>query len=93
MAQSFQLFAIVVILGLTNLAGAAAQGDGFGEQPLSKIAIEKATINLSSTTSVKASPSVLGLKDEDTEWVTVDLENQTPTGDDSVGVFSPARFK
>ncbi|KAA8542124.1 hypothetical protein F0562_023276 [Nyssa sinensis] len=63
-----------------------------GVQPLSKIAIEKASLALSESASVKASPLVLGLKGEDTQWVTVDLEYPDPSENDWVGVFSPAKF-
>ncbi|KAE9610138.1 putative phosphodiesterase I [Lupinus albus] len=62
----------------------------FDGQPLSKIAIHKAVVSLQSSVSITASASVLGTKD--TEWVTVDLDYPSPSGDDWVGVFSPAKF-
>lgn len=62
MEQSFRLFTIFLILGLTNLGSACANIGGFGEQPLSKIAIEKATLNLHDSASVKAFPPVIGLQ-------------------------------
>ncbi|GER43662.1 purple acid phosphatase 27 [Striga asiatica] len=93
---------------------------GFGEQPLSRIAIEKAYLALKDSISIKASPSVLGFnvcsfvgfysmllnsdvndfsrvvkklrRGEDTEWVNVQIENDEPSNDDWVGVFSPAKF-
>ncbi|KAL6550303.1 putative inactive purple acid phosphatase 24 [Orobanche minor] len=63
-----------------------------GEQPLSKIAIEETTLALRDLISVKASPHVLGLKGEDTEWIFLEIENDNPSNDDWVGVFSPAKF-
>ncbi|KAL6556950.1 putative inactive purple acid phosphatase 24 [Orobanche hederae] len=63
-----------------------------GEQPLSKIAIEETTLALRDLISVKASPHVLGLKGEDTEWIFLEIENDNPSNDDWIGVFSPAKF-
>lgn len=68
--------------------------DGFvlGEQPLSKIAIHRITLGLSNSTSIRASPILLGSNGEDTEWVSVDLEHDNPSVGDWIGVFSPANF-
>ncbi|KAI4341343.1 hypothetical protein MLD38_026077 [Melastoma candidum] len=66
---------------------------GLGDQPLSKIAVHKATVNLrSSSSSITAHPLLLGLQGEDTEWVTVLLHSSNPSSDDWVGVFSPSKF-
>ncbi|KAK3043264.1 hypothetical protein RJ639_002507 [Escallonia herrerae] len=67
-------------------------GAAIGEQPLSKIAIHKAVLALRESASVKAYPSLLGLKGEDMEWVDVELEHPEPSENDWVGVFSPAKF-
>ncbi|KAF7833979.1 putative inactive purple acid phosphatase 27 [Senna tora] len=83
----------MLLVCLANfLSIALAHVDGFGEQPLSKIAIHKAIVSLHSSASVRASPSLLGMKGEDTQWVTVDLDYPNPSEDDWVGVFSPANF-
>ncbi|KAI9079478.1 hypothetical protein K1719_038560 [Acacia pycnantha] len=63
-----------------------------GEQPLSKIAIHKATLALDIRATIKANPSLLGLEGGDTQWVTVQLNSPNPSKDDWVGVFSPANF-
>ncbi|KAL9996409.1 putative phosphodiesterase I [Helianthus debilis subsp. tardiflorus] len=62
------------------------------EQPLSKIAIHRSVLALHNEASIKASPTVLGLKGQDIEWVTVVLTHPKPSNDDWIGVFSPARF-
>ncbi|KAL6863822.1 hypothetical protein ACP4OV_016725 [Aristida adscensionis] len=79
------LFIIVAV------AGAAAH-DGIGVQPLSRIAIHRALIELDSSAAVRASPSLLGLQGEDTDWVTVDFVVPHPSDGDWIGVFSPANF-
>ncbi|KAM7274830.1 hypothetical protein ACFE04_016696 [Oxalis oulophora] len=63
-----------------------------GEHPLSKINIYKTTLALNHSASIKVSTLVLGLKGEDTEWVSVDLVHPQPSTEDWVGVFSPANF-
>ncbi|XP_071710006.1 probable inactive purple acid phosphatase 27 [Rutidosis leptorrhynchoides] len=63
-----------------------------GEQPLAKINIQQAVFALHESASISAKPFILGLKGEDTEWVDVNLEYPEPSGDDWVGVFSPANF-
>ncbi|CAH9117024.1 unnamed protein product [Cuscuta europaea] len=63
-----------------------------GEHPFSKIAVHRISLALSDSSSIKASPYLLGLEGEDTEWVTVDLEHLEPSQDDWIGVFSPAKF-
>ncbi|KAF1871010.1 hypothetical protein Lal_00020744 [Lupinus albus] len=65
---------------------------GFGEQPLSKISIHKTILALHSSASITVTPFFLGIKGEDTDWVTVQLESPEPSIDDWVGVFSPANF-
>lgn len=70
----------------------SAHANGFGEQPLSKIAVHKTVVSLHSNASVTATPSILGTKGEDTQWVTVDIDFPDPSVDDWVGVFSPANF-
>ncbi|KAJ9568488.1 hypothetical protein OSB04_004454 [Centaurea solstitialis] len=62
------------------------------EQPLSKIAIHSAVPALHDGASIKANPTLLGLKGEDAEWVTVELQHSIPSNDDWIGVFSPAKF-
>ncbi|KAI7725041.1 hypothetical protein M8C21_004032, partial [Ambrosia artemisiifolia] len=62
------------------------------EQPLSKIAIHKASFALHESASVQAAPLLLGLKGEDTAWVNVELKYPEPSENDWVGVFSPAKF-
>lgn len=41
---------------------------------------------------IKAYPTVLGLKGQNTEWVTVKYSFPNPSVDDWIGVFSPANF-
>ncbi|GMY15114.1 probable inactive purple acid phosphatase 27 [Fagus crenata] len=81
---------LLVLLGFLGLA--LAHIDGFGEQPLSKIDIHKTILALSNSASIKAHTSVLGVKGEDIQWVNVSLVSPNPSGDDWVGVFSPAKF-
>ncbi|KAJ8514021.1 hypothetical protein OPV22_004455 [Ensete ventricosum] len=41
---------------------------------------------------IRASPFVLGLKGQTSEWVTVKFSHPNPSNDDWVGVFSPSNF-
>ena len=52
------LLSLAIFLVLTTLQEAWSHGD----QPLSKIAIHKATLDLNRDAYIKASPTVLGLK-------------------------------
>ncbi|KAK7389201.1 hypothetical protein VNO78_24036 [Psophocarpus tetragonolobus] len=83
---------VVAWLLNSNILFALPHIHGFGEQPLSRIAIHKAVVSLHSTASITATPSLLGTKGEDTQWVTVDVDYPDPSADDWVGVFSPAKF-
>ncbi|MBA0761766.1 hypothetical protein Gotri_024361 [Gossypium trilobum] len=71
-------------MGLAHIHG--------GEQPLAKINILQTTVALHESASISAEPVLLGLKGEDTEWITVNFVNPKPSLDDWVGVFSPAKF-
>ncbi|XP_077250332.1 putative inactive purple acid phosphatase 27 [Tasmannia lanceolata] len=84
-------FLFFVFLNFYTLIGACVTATA-GEQPLSKIAIRRATLALHDSAYIKASPPVLGLKGEDIQWITVDLKCPSPSEDDWVGVFSPAKF-
>ncbi|EPS73863.1 hypothetical protein M569_00891, partial [Genlisea aurea] len=63
-----------------------------GDQPLSKIAVHRATISHGISASIKASPSVIGIEGENTASVLAQYENDHPSNDDWIGVFSPAEF-
>ncbi|KAB1216247.1 putative inactive purple acid phosphatase 24 [Morella rubra] len=93
LARSLKLFPIVVLLCFASLSVTFARISGSSMQPLSKIAIHKATLALRESVSIKAIPHILGLKGDDTEWVTVNLVNPDPSMDDWVAVFSPANFE
>ncbi|KAI3765977.1 hypothetical protein L2E82_16024 [Cichorium intybus] len=62
------------------------------EQPLAKIAIQKALIAVQESACITANPLLLGCEGEDTEWVKVDVKSDEPSAGDWVGVFSPANF-
>ncbi|CAL0319855.1 unnamed protein product [Lupinus luteus] len=91
-----QKMILVIYLWFTNLSIVFGNNHmvGFGEQPLSKIAIYNTVLALHSSASITASPFSLGNSNEgdDTDWVTVELESPKPSIDDWVGVFSPAKF-
>ncbi|TKY55327.1 inactive purple acid phosphatase 27 [Spatholobus suberectus] len=89
---NMNLVLVVACLVHLNIVYGFAHIHGFGEQPLSKIAIHKAVVSLHSSASITATPSLLGTKGEDTQWVTVDIDYPDPSTDDWVGVFSPAKF-
>jgi hypothetical protein len=72
---------------------AAAAHPGGGEQPLSRIALDRTTLAVDDAAHVQASPTVLGLRGEDSEWVEVEFFHPNPSGDDWIGVFSPANFR
>ncbi|RZC66164.1 hypothetical protein C5167_009852 [Papaver somniferum] len=79
---------IVLLVGIT--LGILSFGEAY--QPLSRIAIHKAVPALLSSAYVKASPSILGLRGETADWVTVKFRSPNPSNDDWIGVFSPANF-
>ncbi|XP_026381155.1 probable inactive purple acid phosphatase 1 isoform X2 [Papaver somniferum] len=85
-----------IFLLIVTLSGSMSFGEAerrtLGDQPLSKIAIHKAVVALHSSAYVKASPSILGSRGENTEWVTVQFSSPNPSNDDWIGVFSPANF-
>ncbi|KAI3469193.1 hypothetical protein Pfo_025856 [Paulownia fortunei] len=85
-----EVFLFSLLLSFNGVAVLAHSA--IGEQPLSKIAIDKTTLALRDSASIKASPLVLGLNGEDTEWVVVEFENDEPSNDNWIGVFSPAKF-
>ncbi|KAB1217428.1 putative inactive purple acid phosphatase 24 [Morella rubra] len=76
LARCRKLFPIVVLLFLASLSVTFAHISGSAMQPLSKITIQKAPLAMRESVSIKASPHVLGLKGEDTEWETVNLVTQ-----------------
>ncbi|XP_058070413.1 probable inactive purple acid phosphatase 1 isoform X2 [Magnolia sinica] len=63
-----------------------------GEQPLSNVAIHKATFALHDLAYVNASPLVLGLTGGNSEWVNLQFSCPNPSNDDWIGVFSPSNF-
>lgn len=83
---------IILLLSLSWLNLGLGHRPVGGEQPLEKINILRTTLALHGDASIKASPVLLGLKGEDTEWVDVTLRSANPSVDDWVGVFSPAKF-
>ena len=72
---------------------AAAAHPGGGEQPLSRIAVERTTLAVDGAARVEASPTVLGLDGQDSAWVEVEFFHPNPSVDDWIGVFSPANFR
>lgn len=84
--------AVTVYALVALIAGAGAAAAGGGEQPLSRIAIHRATAAPQPGVFVDASPALLGLQGKDREWVTVTYSNPRPSKDDWIGVFSPANF-
>ncbi|XP_074309639.1 putative inactive purple acid phosphatase 1 [Silene latifolia] len=82
----FTLFA--VLWSGTNFHCAVSHGD----QPLSKIAIHKATVEVHEKAYITVSPSIIGHGRNSIEWVSVKFSYPSPTIDDWIGVFSPADF-
>ncbi|KAJ0552225.1 putative phosphodiesterase I [Helianthus annuus] len=88
MIQALGLTLVVGCLVLLNLEEVTSHGD----HPFAKIGIHQVTFALSDAAYVKASPAILGSKDQNSEWVTVYISNLNPSIDDWIGVFSPANF-
>ncbi|XP_008802276.2 nucleotide pyrophosphatase/phosphodiesterase-like [Phoenix dactylifera] len=88
------LFLVVspVLVGYAAAGGGDGRRHVSGVQPLSKIAIHRASLALDEAAYVRASPELLGLQGEDIEWIKVELRSPNPTPDDWIGVFSPAKF-
>ncbi|KAF8015947.1 hypothetical protein BT93_H1481 [Corymbia citriodora subsp. variegata] len=63
-----------------------------GKQPLARIAIHETVSALDARVNMKASPSILGARGENVEWVLLEYSSPNPTNDDWIGVFSPANF-
>ncbi|KAK3147991.1 hypothetical protein QOZ80_3BG0289250 [Eleusine coracana subsp. coracana] len=80
------------VCALVAISVASAVAAGGGEQPLSRIAIHRATVAPQPGAFVDASPALLGLGGKDREWVTLRYSNPKPSNDDWIGVFSPANF-
>jgi hypothetical protein len=118
------LWAWAAAVWLAVSAVAHAGRGGVGEQPLSRIAVERVVLAVNDAAHVKASPLVLGhkvssapvhfsppllfgsgirgsltdccvvaLQGENSEWVDVEFFHPNPSGDDWIGVFSPANFR
>ncbi|GLU16926.1 hypothetical protein SLE2022_333310 [Rubroshorea leprosula] len=87
-ASSLVFWTILLIFAILKVA----RSHGDQHQPLSRIAIHKATFSVDSNAYIKASPAVLGLNGQTSGWVKVEYGLPNPSDDDWVGVFSPANF-
>ncbi|KAF6986272.1 hypothetical protein CFC21_004053 [Triticum aestivum] len=83
---------LAAVLAMAAAAAMASASPAEGIQPLSKIAIHKATVDLHGSAYVRATPALLGDQGEDTAWVTVKYGWENPSADDWIAVFSPADF-
>lgn len=88
MMKFYGLIVLGILLSLTGFSKAKLNG----EQPLSKVAIHKATLALDDLAYIKASPAILGSKGGNTEWVNVQFSYRNRSNDDWIGVFSPSNF-
>ncbi|GLT53052.1 hypothetical protein SLA2020_263490 [Shorea laevis] len=79
---------IVLVLCLQSMGRANDE-----MHPLSHINIHKTTLALRDSVSIKATPLILGLKGEDTEWVTLNLVNPDPSEDDWVCTFFSCKLQ
>ncbi|XP_024994014.1 probable inactive purple acid phosphatase 1 isoform X3 [Cynara cardunculus var. scolymus] len=84
--RGIQVIGLLAIL--CSIGGVVSHGD----QPFAKISLNETLFVLDAAAFVKASPLVLGLKGQTSEWLTVTLHNPNPSVDDWIGVFSPANF-
>ncbi|KAK8317184.1 hypothetical protein V6Z12_A13G093500 [Gossypium hirsutum] len=82
------LILLSVLLIFATLEVVASHGD----QPLSTIAAQKAIFALHHQAYIKVSPTLLGLKGQNTDWVTVEFSSPNPSVEDWIGVFSPSNF-
>ncbi|XP_015894892.3 probable inactive purple acid phosphatase 1 [Ziziphus jujuba] len=82
------LLGLAMLLVLLTLHEVKSHGD----HPFSKIAVHNTIFALHHDAYVKATPSVIGLKGQNTERVTVQFSSPNPSNDDWIGVFSPANF-
>ncbi|XBI35379.1 hypothetical protein VPH35_121071 [Triticum aestivum] len=86
---------VAVLAAVLAMAATASASPEAGVQPLSKIAIHKATVELHGSAYVRASALLLGDGDQqegDTATVTVEYGWQNPATDDWIAVFSPSDF-
>ncbi|XBI75884.1 hypothetical protein VPH35_069191 [Triticum aestivum] len=86
---------VVVLAAVLAMATTVSASPEAGVQPLSKIAIHKATVELHGSAYVRASALLLGDGDQqegDTATVTVEYGWQNPATDDWIAVFSPSDF-
>uniref|UniRef100_A0A8I6WYS8 Purple acid phosphatase Fn3-like domain-containing protein n=1 Tax=Hordeum vulgare subsp. vulgare TaxID=112509 RepID=A0A8I6WYS8_HORVV len=81
------------VVAVTWMAACTAAAAHSGEQPLSRIAVERTTLAVDGVAHVKASPTVLGHEGQDSGWVELEFFHPDPSGDDWIGVFSPANFR
>ncbi|KAJ6720866.1 PURPLE ACID PHOSPHATASE-RELATED [Salix viminalis] len=88
MMRGLELVFFAILLVLATLQVAISHG----EQPLSRIAVHNTRLRLSENADIRASPSILGLKGQNSEWVTLEYASPNPSNDDWIGVFSPADF-
>ncbi|KAB1217432.1 putative inactive purple acid phosphatase 27 [Morella rubra] len=86
--RGLKMFTTVVLLCLVFVHASGSDD----VHPLSKISIHMATRKLSESVTIKATPKILGLQGEDTQWVNVTIVNPNPSVADWVAVFSPANF-
>lgn len=89
MRLTWRLLGLIFLLSNILRMGSSHPNDN---QPLSKIAVHKASIAIQSSAYVEASPSLLGIKGETVQWVNVKFGCASPAATDWIGVFSPAKF-
>ncbi|GAB4840120.1 polynucleotide adenylyltransferase [Ancistrocladus abbreviatus] len=81
-----------MLLSFLWAAATLEYASSHGDQPLSKVAIHNTKLSLNNKAYIKASPTLLGLRGKNREWVTVKYSYPNPSVDDWIGVFSPANF-
>ncbi|KAK2636070.1 hypothetical protein Ddye_030862 [Dipteronia dyeriana] len=78
----------LILLGILLVLASLQVTTSYGDHPLSRIAIHKATFALNKHVYVKASPAILGLKSfrgQNSVWVTVEFSSPNPSVDDWIG--------
>nr|QCQ29189.1 purple acid phosphatase [Camellia fraterna] len=83
------LSGLILLAIMSGFNGATSHGD---QQPLSRIAIQTAVFAFDDPAYIKASPPVLGLEGQNSEWLTLEYSIPNPSIDHWIGVFSPANF-